>query len=158
MPVKQLMRVRELMNRNLVTINKASTGREAIGRMHRSRVRHLPVLDDKGVLVGVVTDRDLRHHLFSPAVYRTVGETRVEDLLEQVTVDKVMSAPARTVDSSDDIARAAEVMRRHRVGSLPVLEGGRLIGIITETDVLREVCRADAECSAEVTDVVVSYP
>ena len=49
-------------------------------------------------------------------------------------------------------------MRDGKIGSLPVVEGGRLVGIITETDLLRELCRADAACSPEVTDIVVSYP
>ena len=69
-----------------------------------------------------------------------------------------MSAPAVTVESSQDIAEAAGVMLRDKIGSLPVVEGGRLVGIITETDLLREICRADQACSPEVTDVVVSYP
>jgi CBS domain-containing protein len=69
-----------------------------------------------------------------------------------------MSAPAVTVESSQDVAEAAGVMLRAKIGSLPVVEGGRLVGIITETDLLREICRTDQACSPEVTDVVVSYP
>jgi acetoin utilization protein AcuB len=69
-----------------------------------------------------------------------------------------MSAPVVTADASDHVADAARIMLEDKVGSLPVLEGGRLVGIITETDLLREICRADASCSPEVTDIVVSYP
>jgi CBS domain-containing protein len=49
-------------------------------------------------------------------------------------------------------------MLQHKIGSLPVVESGRLVGIVTETDILRVVCRADAECSPEVSAVVVTYP
>jgi acetoin utilization protein AcuB len=152
------MRVRELMNRNLVTIGESNSCRDAVARMHRAQIRHLPVLKDDGTLVGVITDRDLRHHLFSPAVYRAIGTSPIDTLLQAARVSEIMSAPAVTVESSQDIAEAAGVMLRDKIGSLPVIEGGRLVGIITETDLLREICRADQACSPEVTDVVVSYP
>ena len=151
------MRVRELMNRNLVTIAESSSCHEAVGRMHRARIRHLPVLSGDGALVGVVTDRDLRHHLFRPHVSKDVGVTSIDLLLKAVTVGEVMSAPVITVDAADDVIDAARIMLTDKVGSLPVTEGGRLVGIITETDLLREICRADAACSPEVTDIVVSH-
>jgi acetoin utilization protein AcuB len=146
------------MNRNLVTIGESNSCRDAVARMHRAQIRHLPVLKDDGTLVGVITDRDLRHHLFSPAVYRAIGTSPIDTLLQAARVSEIMSAPAVTVESSQDIAEAAGVMLRDKIGSLPVIEGGRLVGIITETDLLREICRADQACSPEVTDVVVSYP
>ena len=152
------MRVRELMNRNLVTIAESSSCRDAVARMHRARVRHLPVLNGDGTLAGMITDRDLRHHLFSPPVYHAIGRSQIDTLLQAARVSDIMSAPAVTVESSQDIAEAAGVMLRGNIGSLPVVEGGRLVGIITETDLLREICRADAACSPEVADVVVSYP
>jgi len=126
--------------------------------MHRARVRHLPVLKGDGTLIGVITDRDLRHHLFSPPVYQAIGTSPIDTLLQAAQVREIMSAPAVTVESSQDIVEAARVMLKDKIGSLPVVEGGRLVGIITETDLLREICRADQACSPEVTDVVVSYP
>ena len=137
------MKVRELMNRNLVTISESSSCHEAVTRMHRARVRHLPVLNDDGALVGVVTDRDLRHYLFRPHVREDIGATSIEVLLKAVTVDEIMSAPVLTVDAADEVTDAARMMLEDKVGSLPVTEGGRLVGIITETDLLREICRAD---------------
>ena len=151
------MRVRELMNRNLVTIVESSSCHEAVKRMHRARVRHLPVLSDDGALVGVVTDRDLRHYLFRPHVLRISARPPSKLLLKAVTVDEIMSAPVLTVDAADEVTDAARMMLEDKVGSLPVTEGGRLVGIITETDLLREICRADASCSPEVTDIIVSH-
>jgi CBS domain-containing protein len=145
------------MNRNLLTISESSSCHEAIGRMHRARVRHLPVLSDDGTLVGVVTDRDLRHYLFRPHVREDIGATSIEVLLKAVTVDEIMSAPVLTVDAADEVTDAARMMLEDKVGSLPVTEGGRLVGIITETDLLREICRVDAGCSPEVTDIIVSH-
>ena len=131
------MKVRELMNRNLVTIAESSSCHEAIRRMHRARIRHLPVLSDDGALVGVVTDRDLRHYLFRPHVGKDIGATSIEVLLKGVTVDEIMSAPVLTVDAADEVTDATRMMLEDKVGSLPVTEGGRLVGIITETEIGR---------------------
>lgn len=152
------MRVRQLMNRNVITIRETNSALEAVTLMHRARVRHLPVLDDDGALVGVVTDRDVRHHLFHPRVQKQVGRRSIQRLLSEVPVSEIMSGPVISIDVTDDIADAARLMLQNYIGSLPVLEGGRLIGIITETDLLRDICRADAACSPEVAHVVVSNP
>jgi acetoin utilization protein AcuB len=146
------------MNRHIVTIAESSTCKEAVARMHRARVRHLPVVGQDGSLVGMLTDRDLRHYLFDPRVYKQLGSVSVDALLQGVTPREIMSSPVMTVEAEQEVAEAAQAMLEDKVGSLPVLEGGRLVGIITETDLLREICRADAECSPEVTDIVVSYP
>ena len=74
------MRVSELMSRDVVTIGDTETCHEAIEQMCRRKVRHLPVLDREGALVGIVTDRDVRHRLFAPDVYRQIGEVPVSTL------------------------------------------------------------------------------
>ena len=126
--------------------------------MHRARVRHLPVVDAMGDLIGVVTDRDLRHHLFEPSVLKTVGTIAVDILLKAVPVSDIMSSPVLSVESDDEVVEAARIMLEDKVGSLPVLENDRVVGIVTETDVLRQICRADQSCPPEVADIVVSYP
>ena len=152
------MQVKDLMSRQVVTIAPSNSCLEAVVRMHGTRVRHLPVVNSDGVLVGVVTDRDLRHHLFSPRVFNEVGETAVETLLRTVPVADVMSTSVITVEPSDQLMDAARLMLEEKVGSLPVVEGGRVVGILTETDMLRQICRADAACSPECADIIVSYP
>jgi CBS domain-containing protein len=126
--------------------------------MHGARVRHLPVVDDAGALVGVVTDRDLRHHLFGPRVLKEVGTIAVDILLKAVPVSEIMSTPVMSVPAMADIVEAARIMLEDKVGSLPVMEGGRVVGIVTETDVLRQICKADTGCSEEIAEIVVSYP
>jgi acetoin utilization protein AcuB len=118
----------------------------------------LPVVDAKGELVGIVTDRDLRHHLFNPRILKEIGTIAVDTLLAAVPVRDVMSSPALSVWAGQDLVHAARIMLEDKVGSLPVVEGGRVIGIITETDLLREICRADQSRSPEVAEIVVSYP
>ena len=75
------MQVRELMSRQVVTIGTGDSCLEAVTRMQRSRVRHLPVVSREGLLVGIVTDRDLRHHLFTPRLFEALGSTPVDVLL-----------------------------------------------------------------------------
>lgn len=151
------MRVSDLMSRNVVTIGESDSCLEAVGRMHRARVRHLPVVNAAGTLVGVVTDRDLRHHLFAPHVFKEVGSTAVDILLKAVPVSEIMSSPVTSVDAGSDLVEAARIMLEDKVGSLPVMAGGRVVGIVTETDVLRQICRFDAE-SKDIAEIVVSYP
>jgi len=151
------MRVSDLMSRSVVTIGPGQSCHEAAARMHGARLRHLPVVDEAGGVVGVVTDRDLRHALFAPVVLREVGTVPVGTLLGRVPVKEVMSAPAVTVAPGEHLEVALARMMRERVGSLPVTEGDRVVGILTETDVLRQVVRADAGCT-EVAAIVVSYP
>ncbi len=152
------MKVRQLMSRNVVTIGASVSCLEAVSRMHGARVRHLPVVDTSGGLIGIVTDRDLRHHLFEPRVLKEVGTTAVDILLKAVAVSEIMSSPVLSVKSDEEVVEAARIMLEDKVGSLPVLENGRVIGIVTETDVLRQICRADQSCPPEVADIVVSYP
>jgi CBS domain-containing protein len=69
-----------------------------------------------------------------------------------------MSRPVDCVNAGDELLDAARIMLEDKVGSLPVVEGGRLVGILTETDLLRQICRADSIPSAECAEIIVSYP
>jgi CBS domain-containing protein len=151
------MRVSELMTRGVATIGVADSCQEAVRRMARRRIRHLPVVDAGGMLIGIVTDRDLRHHLFEPRVLKEIGEVSVDALFRTVPVKEVMSSPVVSVTPDDDLETAARAMLEDKVGSLPVVEGGRVVGIITETDVLRRIVHADA-CTEECAEIVVSFP
>ncbi len=152
------MKVRQLMSRNVMTVGPSDSCLDAVARMHRARVRHLPVVDPMGELIGVVTDRDLRHHLFDPRVLKDVGTIAVDILLKAVPVSDVMSSPVLSAEADDEVVEAARIMLEDKVGSLPVVENGRVVGIITETDVLRQICRADQACPREIAEIVVSYP
>jgi acetoin utilization protein AcuB len=126
--------------------------------MQRARIRHLPVVNRDGQLVGVITDRDLRHHLFSPRVFEALGSTAVDVLLDKVRVAEIMSTQVVTVEADASVGEAADTMRKRRVGSLPVVENGRTVGIVTEVDILRDIVRANATSVPECAEVIVSYP
>jgi len=151
------MQVRDVMSRNVVTIGASDSCHDAVERMSRHRIRHLPVVEGDGRLAGVVTDRDLRHRLFAPEVFRAIGEVSVDTLMRSAPVRDAMSSPAVSVRPDEDLADAARLMLEDRIGSLPVVEDGRVVGIITETDLLRRIVGQDA-CCTDVAAIVVSYP
>jgi acetoin utilization protein AcuB len=152
------MQIRELMNREVVMIGPSESCLDAVVRMQRARIRHLPVVNRDGQLVGVITDRDLRHQLFSPEVFEALGSIGVDVLLDGVRVAEIMSTDVVTVEAGASLGHAAAIMRKHRVGSLPVMENGRMTGIVTEVDILRQIVRVDATCVPECAEVIVSYP
>jgi acetoin utilization protein AcuB len=152
------MQVRDIMSREVVTIGTSESCLDAVVRMQRVRARHLPVVSREGALVGVVTDRDLRHHLFSPRAFQALGSTRVDVLLDRVRVAEIMSTDLVTANPDMSLAEAAAAMRNQKVGSLPVLENGRVVGILTEADLLRHIVRADAACPPECAEIIVAFP
>ena len=128
------MRVRELMTVKPITVDPETPMLQARQRMAEERIRHLVVVDGARV-VGIVTDRDIRLNLPSPATSLSVWELNY--LLAQLTVGGVMSATVIVVDPERPVAEAARIMMDHKIGALPVVEEGRLVGIITESDFVR---------------------
>jgi CBS domain-containing protein len=152
-----MTKVNALMTGDVVTIDADASGHDAVSLMVRNKIRHLPVVDGDGRLCGIVTDRDLRHRLFEPEVFRAIGSVPVERLLSTIPVSDVMSAPATSIGPDAELEEAARVMLDQGLGSLPVVDRGRIVGIVTETDLLRRIVGADACCS-DVEAIVVSYP
>ncbi len=147
------------MSREVATIGTSESCLDAVVRMQRVRARHLPVINREGHLVGIVTDRDLRRQLFSPPVFEALGSTRVDILLDRVHVAEIMSTDLVTATPDMTLGEAASTMRKERVGSLPVVDQGRVVGILTETDLLRHVVRVDATCPSECAEIInVSFP
>jgi acetoin utilization protein AcuB len=128
------MDVSELMTAPPITAAPGMPVLEARQLMIDKRIRHLLVTDGPKLL-GIVTDRDIRLNLPSPATSLSVWE--IDYLLARMTVESVMTRTIVTVDPRRDARVAAQLMLYHRIGALPVVDGATLIGIITETDLLR---------------------
>ena len=141
------MKVRELMTGSLITTRPDTPVLEARQLMVRERIRHLLVTDEKGELLGIVTDRDIRLNLPSQATSLSVWE--LNHLLSRLTVGSVMTASVMTVGPDREARDAAQLMLDHKIGALPVVGDGRLIGIVTETDLLRAFVRAADAAAAQ---------
>jgi acetoin utilization protein AcuB len=130
-----MMTIRELMSGGLITVGRETPVLEARDRMVRERIRHLLVTDDGGALLGIVTDRDIRLNLPSQATSLSVWE--INHLLTKLTVGQVMTQSLITVGPDRPARDGARLMLNHKIGALPVLDDGHLVGIVTETDIVR---------------------
>jgi acetoin utilization protein AcuB len=128
--------VRDIMSVKPITVDPETLMLEARQRMMDGRIRHLVVTEDSRI-VGIVTDRDIRLNLPSPATSLSVWE--INFLLARLTVREVMTGSVVVVDPDRPAAEAARIMLDHKIGALPVVDGGRLVGIVTESDFVRAV-------------------
>jgi len=128
------MTVRELMSAKVTTLGREDSMEIADGVMSMGRIRHLPVLDGSEV-VGIVSQRDLFRSALGTAL--AFGIRRPQELMRTLDVGDVMSAPAVTIGPDAPVQEAARTMADKKIGCLPVVEEGRLVGILTETDILR---------------------
>ncbi|MFI5340629.1 MAG: CBS and ACT domain-containing protein [Candidatus Methylomirabilales bacterium] len=129
------MLVRERMSKNPYTITADMSVAEALRRMHEVHVRRFPVLDKSGKLVGIVAEKDLLYASPSPATSLSIYE--IHYLLSKLTVAQVMKKEVITVTEDTPVEDAARIMTDRKIGSLPVVRDGQLVGIITETDLFR---------------------
>jgi acetoin utilization protein AcuB len=108
---------------------------EAHTLMQHYHIRHLPVVE-RGRLVGIVSDRDIRLVLPSPATSLAVHELRY--LLAHLTVREIMQHPVLTIKLESPLTAAVRLMLQHHIDALPVVAHGRLLGILTRSDILQE--------------------
>lgn len=131
------MLIREYMTPDLITVQPATTVPVALHLMRERRVRRLPVVDERGKLVGIVSDKDLLYASPSPATTLAVWE--IPELLAKIRVEHVMSRKVITVSADTPLEEAARIMADNKVGGLPVMQGDTLVGIITETDLFKQL-------------------
>jgi acetoin utilization protein AcuB len=125
-----MLLVKDSMTREIVTLAPDETVGTALALCRERRIRHLPVLKE-GRLVGIISDRDLR------AATPAFGDKERAAALHDVLVEDVMATDVIAANPDDPIELAANTMRERRIGCLPVVEGGELVGIITASDVMK---------------------
>ena len=128
--------MREKIQRNPITIGPEASFYEARNLIHEKGVRHIPVVDKNNMLVGIVTDRDIREAAPSDATLLSVQELNY--LLGKLKVSSFMTPKEKLLTITPDtlIEEAIQLMHDNKIGCLPVVEGGKLYGIFTETDAL----------------------
>lgn len=133
------MLVQDVMQRGVVVVSPETRLSEAMRLLQRRGIRHLPVLD-QGKLVGIISDRDLKGAMLSAVMNRNDAE--IWAALDRLTGADVMMRAVVTIAPMFPVEEAARLMVTKKISALPVTEDGRLIGIVTETDVLELFVRA----------------
>ena len=134
------MLVSKVMTRNPVFIRPDVSLSDARLVMDKEKIGHLPVLDKKNVLVGMLTKKDLIKAGPSPATSLDMFE--ISYLLSKLTVEKIMEKNVVTVGVNEVVEEAARIMADRDIGCLPVMNGTLLVGIITDTDLFHEFINA----------------
>ena len=129
------MLVGNRMTKNPVVCNPNMPVDEALNLMRQEKVRRLPVVDDNKKLLGIVSEKDLLYVSPSPATTLSVFELHY--LLSKIKVEGVMTKDVITVTEDTPLEEAARIMADNKIGGLPVLQGDKLVGIITETDIFK---------------------
>jgi acetoin utilization protein AcuB len=123
------------MSKQPITITEDTPINEAVKLMRDKKVRRLPVLNKKGELVGIVSERDLLYASPSPATSLSIHELHY--LVSKITVEEVMTRDVITVSEYTPLEEAARIMADNKIGGLPVMRDGKLVGIITESDLFK---------------------
>ena len=130
------MLVRERMTSPAVTITPETPFQEALKLMRDKKFRRLPVVDSVGKIVGIVSERDMLHASPSPATSLSVWE--VNYLLWKLKISDIMTHNVLTLNQDTPIEDAASLMVTHKIGGVPVVDdSGKVVGVITETDIFR---------------------
>jgi CBS domain-containing protein len=131
---RKAMKVKDIMTSDVATLDRNDELSLADDIMKLGRIRHLPVVDE-GRLVGIISQRDLfKASLASAMGY---GEKAKREFIKAVVVKEVMVQDVITISPEADIEEAGRLMLEKKIGCLPVIEDGDLVGLLTETDILR---------------------
>jgi acetoin utilization protein AcuB len=133
------MRIKDVMTRNPITVESETLVLDAQRIMKENNIRRLPVVD-KGKLVGIVTKHDLLEASPSPATSLSVFELNY--LLSRMRVKEIMKKNPMTLTPDTPFEEALRLGQEKKIGSFPVVENGKLVGITTESDIIRFVTRA----------------
>src|SRR5262245_32402659 len=137
-----LVLVADVMSRNVETLRRNDQLSIADDLMRQKRIRHLPVLDSDDRLAGIVSQRDLFHGALVRAL--GYGAAQQQKFLTLLVVKEIMATDVVTTTPETPLEDAARTMLDRKIGCLPVLEGDRLVGILTEGDFVAFVARPDA--------------
>jgi CBS domain-containing protein len=152
--------VRSVMTRNVATARPDTTFKDLVATLAEERVSALPIVDDAGRVVGVVSEGDLLHRLDLPPnsphgrLLRRRGPEPPAGPLADMAAG-LMSRPVVTIGPDATVASAARLMEKHGVKRLPVVDRDRLVGIVSRRDLLSTYLRADDDIRTEVRDDVL---
>lgn len=160
------MKVADVMTRTVVAVTPETPLKDVAALMVAKGISGVPVVDAAGAVVGVVSEADfvikergvegVRHRLLARVFGESKQTKRELAKIEATTAGEAMTSPAVTVDAADALKWAAEIMASRKINRLPVVEGGRLVGIVTRADVVRAFVRPDPELERLVREEVLA--
>jgi len=139
----------DVMTEDPATISMMATVGDAARLLQTLDVRHLPVVDEDGMLVGMLSDRDLRALTFPDVI----GEEYLGEILTALDapISSIMSSDVVSVDVEDDVSLIVELMLNHKIGAIPVVDSDdALVGIVSYVDLLRNLSVEDSNRSDRV--------
>ena len=160
-----MMTVGDVMTRSVVSVRSWTPLKEVAQLLIERRISGVPVVDDNGALLGIVSEGDflvkeqgaqaIRHRPLAWIFGESRASRSIRAKIEAVTAGEAMTTPALTIASGRHIAEAAAVMTSRGVNRLPVVDDGRLVGIVTRADLVRAYVRSDDELAATIRDDVL---
>lgn len=129
------MLVEERMTHPVITTHKDVPIMDAYDLMQKENIRRLPVVDREGNLIGMVSEREILQASPSKATSLSIWELNY--LMARISVDEIMTKDVITVEANTPLEEAALLMADHKIGGLPVMKDGKLVGIVTETDLFK---------------------
>jgi CBS domain-containing protein len=154
--------VKDVMTTQVVAVKLGASFKEMAARLRQDRVSAFPVIDDDGKVIGVVSEADMLAKEVLSADYAgtitTLLHRKEQEKTDGLTAGDLMTHPAVTVTPEDSVELAARLMYTLQIKRLPVIDrDGRLVGIISRTDVLAVFDRPDEEIRTEITDKVIEH-
>jgi len=160
-----MMTIRDVMTSRVVTVEVATPLRDVAQLLNDRRISGLPVVDAAGAVVGVVSEADflikaqgpeaVQHRPLSKFLGDSIATREQLAKINATTAGEAMTSPPITIEPNRRINEAAQLMTTHRVNRLPVVEAGRLVGIVTRYDIVRAYVRTDAELAGAIRDDVL---
>jgi acetoin utilization protein AcuB len=131
------------MSSPVVVIHPQASLFEAYNRMFEHDIRRMPVIDRQGTLVGIITMSDIQQAV--PMASHDESDRSTRLLVRDNTVEEIMTSAPITVAADDSVQVAAERMLEYQISGLPVIDGGKIVGMITESDIFRLVVESWAD-------------
>ena len=128
------MKAREWMTYDPKTVNDDDLLKTAVTLVVENRIRHLPVVRGDS-LVGIISDRDLKRAM--PSVVAGATPEEYQAFMEETSIEQMMTANPITCAPDEDLVDLVRQFCQHKVGAIPVVEGERVVGIVTQTDMMR---------------------
>jgi acetoin utilization protein AcuB len=129
------MLIKERMSRHPITVTPDTSLFDALRIIRDEKIRRLPVLDSAGKLVGIISEKDLLYASPSPATTLSIYEMNY--LISKIKIKELMTTKVVTVDDDCPVEEAARIMVDSNISSLPVMSGGALVGMVTESDLFK---------------------